>query len=54
MLELEEGELPGLSKSVEKAKLPYDYEFSMPLLGDVLRVARGLLKDTEPTLPPLK
>jgi hypothetical protein len=43
-----------LSKSVEKAKLRYDYDFEMPLLTDVLRVAHGVLKDTEPVLPPLK
>jgi hypothetical protein len=43
-----------LSRSVVKAKLRYDFDFEMPLLQDALRVAQGILKDTEPTLPPLK
>ncbi len=42
-----------LDASLEKAKLRYDFEFHLPLLEDVRRVARGILRDTTPALPPL-
>jgi hypothetical protein len=44
-----------LDKSLEHARLRYDFDyFDMPVIDDLQRVARGILKDTEPTLPPLK
>ncbi len=42
-----------LDASLEKAKLRYDFEFHLPLLEDVRRVARGILRDTTQALPPL-
>ena len=42
-----------LDASLEKAKLRYDFEFHLPLLKDVRRIARGILRDTTPALPPL-
>jgi hypothetical protein len=43
-----------IAKSLIHARLRYEFYFDMPLLDDVRRVARGILKDTQPTLPPLK
>jgi len=42
-----------LDASLEKAKLRYDFEFHLRSLEDVRRVARGILRDTTPALPPL-
>jgi hypothetical protein len=42
-----------LNKSVQGAKLRYDFDFEMPLLTDVVRVANVVLEDTKPVLPPL-
>jgi hypothetical protein len=41
-------------QALVKAKLRYDFDFDMPLLEDASRVARGLLSDTQPALPPLR
>jgi hypothetical protein len=43
-----------IAKSLINAGLRYEFYFNMPLIDDVRRVARGILKDTKPTLPPLK
>ncbi len=42
-----------LDASLDKAKHRYDFEFHLPLLEDAQRVARGILRDTAPALPPL-
>ncbi len=41
-----------LDASLEKAQLRYDFEFHLPLLEDVRRVTRGILRHTTPALPP--
>jgi hypothetical protein len=41
-------------KALVKARLRYDFDFDMPMLETARRVARGLLNDTKPTLPPLR
>ncbi len=43
-----------LDTSLEKAKIRYDFEFHLPLLEDVRRVARGILRDAQPPLPPFE
>jgi hypothetical protein len=42
-----------IAKSLIRARLRYEFCFDMPLIDDVRRVARGILKDTKPTLPSL-
>lgn len=43
-----------LDKSLEKARLRYDFDFDLPMIDDVLRVANGILRDSKPALPPLR
>ena len=42
-----------IAKSLIHARLRYEFCFDMPLIDNVRRFARGILKDTSPTLPAL-
>ena len=40
-----------LQEYMRKAKIRYDITFQLPLITDVIQVARSLLESTQPTLP---